>query len=164
MPIETLGFDHIDLTVNDLSASHPFYEKVLREMGFRRAPDDGHSVIFHNGITSLAIRAAREDVRGAAFNRYRVGLHHLAFRAARRRDVDDFYAFLNTQGLPVLDAPAEYPEYGSDYYAVFFADPDGIKLELAHFPWGYWCRVMTEGADPRARYPRGQARDDTTQT
>jgi glyoxylase I family protein len=161
MPIETLGFDHIDLTVNDVVASQPFYEKVLREMGFRRVPDDGRSVVFHNGITSLAIRAAREDVRGAAFDRYRVGLHHLAFRAARRSDVDDFHAFLNAEGLPVLDAPAEYPEYGPDYYALFFADPDGMKLELVHFPWGYWRRVMTEGADPRARYPRGRPRDES---
>src|SRR5262245_51675724 len=106
MPIETLGFDHIDLTVNDIIVSRPFYEKVLSEMGVRRAPDDEHSVIFHNGITSLAIRAAREDVRGAAFDRYRVGLHHLAFRAARRSDVDGFYAFLKAEDLPILDAPA----------------------------------------------------------
>jgi catechol 2,3-dioxygenase-like lactoylglutathione lyase family enzyme len=159
MPIETLGFDHIDLTVNDVAASQLFYEKVLGEMGFRRAPDDGHSVIFQNGITSLAIRAAGEDMRGAAFDRYRVGLHHLAFRAARRQDVDEFHVFLNEGGLPVLDAPAEYPEYGPAYYAVFFADPDGMKLELAHFPWGYWRRAMTEGADPRPRYPRGRPRD-----
>ncbi|MDD9942860.1 MAG: VOC family protein [Myxococcales bacterium] len=158
MAIETLGFDHIDLTVNDVARSQPFYEKVLAELGFGRAPDAGQSVIFHNGITSLAIRPAREEVQGAEFDRYRVGLHHLAFRAARRRDVDAFHRFLVDEGLPVLDAPAEYPEYGPDYYAVFFPDPDGLKLELAHFPWGYWRRVMTEGADARPRYPRGRPR------
>jgi len=34
----------------------------------------------------------------------------------------------------VLDAPAHYPEYSGDYYAVFFEDPDGMKLELVHAP------------------------------
>lgn len=161
MPIETLGFDHLDLTVNDLGRSQPFYEKVLAELGFRRAPDSGPSVIFHNGITSLALRAAKERSRGQAFDRYRVGLHHWALRAKRRRDVDDFHAFLVNEGLPVLDAPAEYPEYGTDYYAVFFSDPDGMKLELVHFPWGYWRRVLNDGEDPRPRYPRGRPRDES---
>ncbi len=38
------------------------------------------------------------------------------------------------EGITVLDPPAEYPEYGPQYYAVFFADPDGMKLEVVHEP------------------------------
>ena len=52
----------------------------------------------------------------------------------------------------MLDPPAEYPEYGPAYYAVFFTDPDAMKLELVHFPWGYWRRVQSEGHDERPRY------------
>ena len=37
-------------------------------------------------------------------------------------------------GGTILDSPREYPEYVPGYYAVFFADPDGIKLELVHIP------------------------------
>jgi catechol 2,3-dioxygenase-like lactoylglutathione lyase family enzyme len=36
-------------------------------------------------------------------------------------------------GVTILDAPAEYPQYGTGYYAVFFADPDGLKLEYVHY-------------------------------
>ena len=54
--------------------------------------------------------------------------------------------------VPILDAPAEYPQYGPNYYAVFFADPDGMKLELVHFPWGYWRTVQRDGSDARPRY------------
>ncbi len=54
--------------------------------------------------------------------------------------------------ITVLDTPAEYPHYGESYYAVFFADPDGMKLELVHYPWGYWRKAQTEGHDPRPRY------------
>jgi hypothetical protein len=36
----------------------------------------------------------------------------------------------------VLDPPAEY-RYCPGYYAVFFADPDGIKLEYCHTSGNY---------------------------
>jgi catechol 2,3-dioxygenase-like lactoylglutathione lyase family enzyme len=53
--------------------------------------------------------------------------------AASRDEVDAFHAMLVREGLTVLDAPAEY-DYTPGYYAVFFADPDGLKLELVHEP------------------------------
>jgi glyoxylase I family protein len=37
-------------------------------------------------------------------------------------------------GATILDAPADYPQYGLPYYAVFFADPDGLKLEFVWSP------------------------------
>ena len=54
-------------------------------------------------------------------------------RASRRGDVDRFHQWLVAEGLAVLDAPAEYPEYGKEYYATFFPNPDGLKLEIS-FP------------------------------
>lgn len=159
-PIDVLGFDHVDLTVNDLERSRAFYEKVLGALGFRlvKPESDSGSVIFANAQTSIAIRPPSEAQRGATFDRYRVGLHHLALRAARRQDVDRFHDWLREEGLAVLDPPAEYPEYGESYYAVFFPDPDGLKLELVHFPWGYWRPAMTRGEDDRPRYPHGRGR------
>lgn len=52
-----------------------------------------------------------------------------AFKPGKRRDVDDLYAFLVKIGAKVVDPPADYPSYGDGYYAVFFLDPDGLKLE-----------------------------------
>lgn len=153
-----LGFDHVDLTVNEMGRSVPFYEKVLGELGFSRVPDSGESAIFATAVVALAIRAKREGDADAVFDRYRVGLHHWALRASSRADVDAFHEFLLKQEVEVLDAPREYPEYGENYYAVFFADPDGMKLELVHFPWGYWRRAMTAGLDDRSRFPFGKAK------
>ena len=156
-PLDVLGFDHVDLTVNDMERSEPFYARVLGELGFRRVAESGSgSVIFANGITSIAVRPPSPAARGQRFDRYRVGLHHLALRAASREDVDAFHAWLLREAVEVLDAPAEYPEYGEGYYAVFFADPDAMKLELVHYPWGYWRRALLEGSDPRPRHPRGR--------
>ena len=151
MAIEVLGVEHIDLTVNDVARSRAFYDKVLGELGFRLLDQD-EDVRWGNAHMTLAIRPAADSLRTVSFDRYRVGLHHLALRARSRADVDTFHNFLRREKIAVLDEPAEYPQYGENYYAVFFADPDGIKLEVVHFPWGYWRRVQTDGHDPRPRY------------
>ncbi len=149
--MDVLGADHVDLTVNDLERSLPFYEKVLGALGFRRVPHATY-VAWANAHMAIGLRAAG---RQGTFDRGRAGLHHLAFRVARREDVEHLHAFLVREGITVLDPPAEYPEYGPGYYAVFFADPDGMKLELVHFPWGYWRKVQGEGRDERPRYVPG---------
>ncbi|MBI1961204.1 MAG: VOC family protein, partial [Parcubacteria group bacterium] len=41
--------------------------------------------------------------------------------------------FIVKNNIQVFDAPAAYPQYTADYYAVFFADPDGVKLEYAFY-------------------------------
>jgi RimJ/RimL family protein N-acetyltransferase/catechol 2,3-dioxygenase-like lactoylglutathione lyase family enzyme len=149
---EVLGLDHVDLTVNDLEASVAFYTAALGRLGFRRAPHASY-VAFANRHLAIGLRAAGDASRGVGFARTRVGLHHLALRAPDRTAVDDFHRFLVAAGITVLDPPAEYPQYGAGYYAVFFADPDGMKLELVHWPWGYWKAAQSSGADARPRQP-----------
>jgi catechol 2,3-dioxygenase-like lactoylglutathione lyase family enzyme len=156
MPIEVLGVEHIDLTVNDIARSRAFYDKVLDELGFRKFDDENY-LHWSNAHMTIAIRAASDAYRGAEFDRYRVGFHHLALRARSRADVDQFHRFLAREKITILDTPAEYPQYGREYYAVFFADPDGMKLELVHFPWGYWRKAQTEGRDDRPRYDPGKS-------
>jgi catechol 2,3-dioxygenase-like lactoylglutathione lyase family enzyme len=149
---EVLGVDHVDLTVTDVARSIPFYETVLGALGFRRIPHEHDYVNWANAHTSIAVRAASPAHAGVAFDRTRVGLHHLALRARSRDDVDRLHALLVREGLTVLDPPAEYPRYGPGYYALFFADPDGMKLELVHFPWGYWRTTLEQGHDERPRH------------
>jgi catechol 2,3-dioxygenase-like lactoylglutathione lyase family enzyme len=153
--IEVLGVEHIDLTVNDSQRSREFYDKVLEQLGFRKFSGEDY-VHWANAHITLAIREASGVHRDAQFDRYRVGLHHLALRARSRADVDAFHDFLVREKITVLDAPADYPHYGENYYAVFFADPDGMKLELVHFPWGYWRRVQTDGHDSRPRHAQNK--------
>jgi len=149
-PIDVLGIEHIDLTVSDLARSAVFYGKVMAALGFRRIEDTDPR--WANALMTIAIRPAAAGQRDIAFSRYRPGLHHLAFKAISRADVDEFHHFVLAEGIELLDAPRLYPEYGANYYAMFIADPDGVKLEVAHFPWGYWRRAQTGGRDERARY------------
>ncbi len=128
------SIDHIDLSVGNLARSLAFYDVVLTELGFQKVSENG-TVDWRGGGIEIGIRAAETLDDPAPYDRYRVGLHHLAFRAESRAAVDLFHDFLKGHGYEVLDAPAAYPQYGEDYYAVFFADPDGMKLEVVYRPW-----------------------------
>lgn len=125
---------HIDLTVSDLARSRPFYDSVLGFLGYARADDHENGTDWdwqgEGPFHSLGILLARGDNVGRAHDRYSPGLHHLAWTASDPADVDRLHALLLEMGAMVLDPPAYYPQYGPDYYAVFFADPDGLKLEF----------------------------------
>ncbi len=130
---------HLDLTVKDPWASRPFYDAVLGFMGYQRTKEDTRGFDWNlttsTGVfCSIGIAKAEGDGRARHHDRYSPGLHHVAWQADSRADVDRLYALLHDIGATILDAPAEYPRYGAGYYALFFADPDGLKLEYVHLP------------------------------
>lgn len=128
------AINHIDLTVADLERSRKFYEPIMRHLGFRSSADSPLELVFEAkvGRLSIALHPARDASRDKTHDRYAPGLHHLAFDAASRAEVDGLYQLLKEIGAEILDPPAVY--YPPDYYATFFRDPDGIKLELAYTP------------------------------
>jgi glyoxylase I family protein len=123
---------HVDLTVADLRRSKDFYAVVMPLMGFERLPKE-FGVIAWRGASIVALQAAKPEEKDRVHSRYAPGLHHVAFRAPSRQAVDALHTALVAHGMRVLDPPAEYP-YTPGYYAVFFADPDGLKLEFVHSP------------------------------
>jgi catechol 2,3-dioxygenase-like lactoylglutathione lyase family enzyme len=136
---------HVDLSVADPDASRPFYEAVLGFMGYVHTGDEDRYEPHENGfdmdlrdseglICSIGLLRARGANAGRGHDRYSPGLHHIAWYAPSREDVDAMHALLVEIGANVLDAPAEYPKYGPGYYAVFFTDPDGLKLEYVYKP------------------------------
>lgn len=132
--------DHVVLTVREPQASFPLYDAVLRFLGYRLVSqgEAGFEWVLEerDGAPSVCLVPAREGAAAQAHDRYAPGLHHLAWAAASREDVDRLHALLVEQKAHVLDAPAEYPQYngGRGYYAVFFADRDGLKLEYVFTP------------------------------
>jgi glyoxylase I family protein len=141
---------HLDLTVSDMAASAPFYEAVLGFLGYRRvreAPDGiDWDLAAPGAYCSIGIKPARTARR---HDRYTPGLHHVAWQAEIRDDVDRLHRLLLNLRAEVLDAPAEYPRYAPGYYAVFFADPDGLKLEFVHLPPPASAREQHPAANPQ---------------
>jgi catechol 2,3-dioxygenase-like lactoylglutathione lyase family enzyme len=151
---------HVDLTVRDPERSRPFYESVLGFMGYRRVSADARGYDFDlerrdGRFCSIGLMRAEGKGRDRRHNRYSPGLHHLAWSAESREDVDRLHELLCGIGATILDAPAEYPEYGAGYYAVFFADPDGLKLEFVH---------LAQAADPPAPSSDGRSSTPTSRS
>ena len=65
------------------------------------------------------------------FELYAPGLHHLALAVETPAEVDAAHAAAVETGAEVLHAPRLWPQYRVDYYATFFVDPDGFRLEVA---------------------------------
>jgi catechol 2,3-dioxygenase-like lactoylglutathione lyase family enzyme len=126
---------HIDLSVSDLDRSGPFYDAVLGFLGYRRGRTAATWIDWDMGAphcaASIGIRLATSD---RSHDRYSCGLHHLAWVAQSRDDVNRLHELLVAIGATVLDPPADYPQYREGYYELFFVDPDGLKLEFVHTP------------------------------
>ena len=130
----TGSIHHVFLTVNDLARSRPFYARLMPRLGYPSSWEFDGGVGWLSPGGSVWIKQASPEMAGATFSKDRVGLCEVAFRAESRAQVDALASELADIGARILHPPREYPEYVPGYYAVFFADPDGIKLELVHLP------------------------------
>lgn len=128
---------HIQLNVTDAKKSIPFYKDFLGHLGFGTVIDEGDEYLgISDGHTDLWIIETKERYRANKFHRKNTGINHLAFRVFAREDVERFLdEFLKPRSISTLyETPKEFPEYHKGYYAVFFEDPDRIKLEVVYIP------------------------------
>jgi catechol 2,3-dioxygenase-like lactoylglutathione lyase family enzyme len=122
-----VGIDHLVVSVDDFARSKAFYNKLLTFLGFKLKHEYDDMAGWSNGKTLFWIAAADTEGRKHKYRKGDIGFHHYAFEMASREDVDALGAFLENNGTNIIDPPGEY--YGSEYYAVYFTDPDGMKLE-----------------------------------
>ncbi len=130
---EIIGIDHIYLAVSDLARAEAFYDLVLRDtLGFRKNAfslgAEPH-VQYFNRHFGFVLRPAREDGRHSP---YACGLHHFCLRVESIADVATVAERLRSAGVGASEA-RNYPEYAPDYWATFFTDPDGIRLEVTNY-------------------------------
>lgn len=132
------AIDHISLTVSDLQRALPFYKQVLGFLNYQLAHAAERIAIWRSasGGPGFNLWQARPELADREHRLYAPGYHHIAFSADSREQVDALFALLQESGYTVLDAPRAYEHYAPGYYAVYFADPDGLKYELAHVPRG----------------------------
>jgi catechol 2,3-dioxygenase-like lactoylglutathione lyase family enzyme len=126
---------HVYLYVSDLDKSYNFYKELLEYLDYKQIVKADWGFAFRNEGTSVWFEKARKGHVEKGFHRKRIGLNHLAFRVNSKREVYKFHKeFLVTNKIPTLyGTPKLFPEYEEGYYAVFFEDPDRIKLEVAYY-------------------------------
>lgn len=141
---------HIDLSVSEPAVAIPFYAAFFEALGWHRFETDDPRFTGDSprratwfgaypggGLFGVEVRPADADKCDLGVDRYRPGLHHMAFHAESPAAVDEIHARVAAAGGRVLDAPADYSGqrgYSEGYYAAFFADPDGVKLEVVYEP------------------------------
>lgn len=127
------GIDHIYIAVSDLQRSVQFYDLVLLEtLGFRKNKftlgGDPH-VQYFNRHFGYVLRPSRNSNR---HDSYTPGLHHLCLRVESVADVIAVATQLRGAGIEASEAK-NCPEYAPDYWATYFTDPDGIRLEVTNY-------------------------------
>jgi glyoxylase I family protein len=131
-----VGLGHVDLVCSDLARSLGFYAAVFGPLGLE-APahypgERGETINYlrfpGHGSGSLGLRQASVE---QDFELYAPGFHHLALAVESRADVDQAHAAAAAQGAEILHPPRVFTEYGESYYATFFLDPEGFRLEVA---------------------------------
>lgn len=130
---DVIGIDHIYIAVSDLHRSEAFYDRVmLQVLGFRKNKFvigvDPH-VQYFNRHFGYVLRPARRD---GEHDPYLTGLHHICLRVESAADVAVVAKQLADEGIEASEAKI-YPEYAPDYWATFFTDPDGIRLEVTNY-------------------------------
>src|SRR5262249_6307131 len=123
--VRVVGIDHLVIRVSDYRRSKAFYGKLFPFMGFEVSEEYADAIGWTNGRTRFWIGRADAKAR-----KYRIGavvFHLYASELRSRRDVDALQTFLREDLKARIVDPAG--EYYDDYYAVFFLDPDGLKLE-----------------------------------
>jgi catechol-2,3-dioxygenase len=117
-------YDHLDWRVGDLKKVSRLYDALMPALGFDRIRRSPRS------------RSYRHADRSAPFlwvvqaKRHLPGLSRLAFGVPNRKDVDRIARIIRRAGAKKIEGPMRCPSYEPRYYAIFFEDPEGNKLEV----------------------------------
>lgn len=119
-------FDHVDLRTPDLALVSDFYRTLLPALGFTRdltipewlqyyAEGEGATAFF--GVTASQAHVPNEN--------------RIAFWASSVAEVNTIARLLADIGAKNIEGPG-YEDQASTYYAVFFEDPAGNRLEVCY--------------------------------
>ncbi len=127
----TLG--HIGINLSSEERSFPFWKDLMTYLNFTLKLDGNHFDA-SDGHTFLCFSVTKPDYQEPPFHRKHTGLNHISFGVSSPEAVDTFVEeYLQPRGIPALYGGAKsYPEYAEGYYAVYFEDPDRIKIEVAY--------------------------------
>ncbi len=121
---------HLGINVPDLAAAKHYYDALMPLVGFETffAADDEFSYRPADNKPGTFLFFYPSALAGT-YSPEQTGLQHLAFMVRRRSGVDQVHDHVVAAGGSVIHAPQHFPQYPGHYYAMFWLDPFGIKLE-----------------------------------
>ena len=118
---------HIDVHVRDLSGATQFFDTLGTHVGYRRLPIDpnepgfvGYETVL-GGRPRIGLICDAEPLAGSV---------RIAFSVPTRELVDGAALAVRAGGAKAVEGPGFHPEYGPNFYAVFFEDVDGNRYEI----------------------------------
>ncbi|MEO6156877.1 MAG: VOC family protein [Ilumatobacteraceae bacterium] len=143
--LTSLQTGHVALNVTDLERSQTFYERVfgLKEMSKGTDPDQQWVFLGRDG--RLVITLFRQS--SGTFDAASPGLHHLSFQVESVDQVHAVEALVHELGAPIFHDGIVAHREGADSGGLFFADPDGIRLEI-YAPTGLAGTTAPSGEAP----------------
>jgi glyoxylase I family protein len=139
--VRSTGVFHVDLVVSDIDRALRFYRGVFGPLGWHGvheiAGERGETIHYvHGPGSTIGLRQAPDGAASLPVDRYRVGLHHMCMEAPTEEGLYAAAERITALGGTISEGPRHFPEYRDGYHAIFFFDPDGIKLELCWTPPG----------------------------
>jgi catechol 2,3-dioxygenase-like lactoylglutathione lyase family enzyme len=123
--MKTRCFDHVDLRVTDIETAKNFYGKFLPQLGFvHEKPGRYHAFYSTGGGKPSEFFGFTRD------KKHKPNKTRIAFWADTREEVDRIAKLVRDAGGKNLEGPEICKDYSPGYYAFFFEDPDGNKLEI----------------------------------
>jgi catechol 2,3-dioxygenase-like lactoylglutathione lyase family enzyme len=119
---------HVSLGTSDADRAAAFYDPVLAVLGLRKLQERDGSVDYGSTMIEFSLEKPPDGKPASVGN----GVH-VAFAAASRKQVDEFYRVALASGGSDAGAPGLRPEYDGNYYGAFVRDPDGNKVEAVTF-------------------------------
>ncbi|WCF08648.1 VOC family protein [Paenibacillus thiaminolyticus] len=121
---------HVEFNVSDLERSIAFWGWLLKELGYEEFQRWPEGISWKQGETYLVFVQTEARFLDLPYHRKRAGLNHIAFHAESKTRVDELRIKLEERDIPMLYTDRYPYAGGSGHYAVFFEDPDRMKVEI----------------------------------
>lgn len=118
---------HIELNVSNLEKTSEFWDWFLGLLGYTVGQTWPSGIEFHLGHSYIVLVQAKKEYLDVQFYRRRVGLHHIAFHAKSKEQIDQVKSQLVSKGSTIIK---DWTQTQGKPYAIYFLDPDGIEIEL----------------------------------
>lgn len=121
---------HIELYVKDLNKSKEFWGWLLDELGYKEYQQWEQGISYILEKTYIVFVQVEDRFLDIPYHRCRPGLNHLAFHGGSKEFVDNVTLKLRDKNVKILYEDKHPYAGGEDYYAVYFEDPDRMKVEI----------------------------------